>query len=48
MNIAGLVGGMGAAMLPLVTHAPAGPPATDWPEPPGRETGDHPIEEHLD
>jgi Cu2+-exporting ATPase len=46
LNLGALVGGLGAAMLPLITHAPARPPSTGWPEPPGRETGGPRIEEH--
>ena len=47
MNIAGLVGGMGAAMLPLLTHHDPRVPRTRRPEPAGPEAGDVQIEERV-
>ena len=47
LNLAGLVAGVGAAMLPLFTHHDPRMPRTRRPEPAGPAAGDVQIEERV-
>jgi Cu2+-exporting ATPase len=47
LNLAGLMGGVGAAMLPLLTHRKPRTPAAGSPEPRRRAAEDAPIDERV-